>query len=191
MSEALYLILLALIALQRMAELAVSRRNARRALAEGGIEYGRGHFGWMRALHTAFLAGCAIEVLGWHRPFTPALGLPMLALVVGAQALRAWTMHALGPWWNARVVVVPGMRIATSGPYRWLRHPNYLAVAIEGFAIPLVHGAWVTALLFTLANAWLLVVRIRCEEFALLRHTDYGERFGLVPSVSLPRQERA
>jgi len=174
-----YLLLLALIAVQRLVELLITRRHTRDALALGGIEYGQGHFGWMRLLHAAFLVSCAAEVVWLHRPFTPALGLPMLALVLAAQALRWWTMRSLGPWWNARVVVVPGMRVVTRGPYRYHRHPNYVAVGVEGFAIPLVHGAWITALVFSLANALLLLVRIRCEEHALLRHTDYGERFGL------------
>jgi methyltransferase len=187
----LYLVLLASIAAQRLAELAITRRHTRHALAFGGIEYGRGHFAWMRLLHAAFLVCCALEVIALDRPFTPALGLPMLALVFAAQALRLWTMRSLGPWWNARVVVVPGMRIVTRGPYRYHRHPNYAAVVVEGFAIPLVHGAWITALVFSLANALLLAVRIRCEEGALLRHTDYGARFGLDAGLPQPAEDGA
>ncbi|MGH0032466.1 MAG: isoprenylcysteine carboxyl methyltransferase family protein [Myxococcota bacterium] len=171
---ALYLGFLGLVGLQRLGELWLSRRNTRAALARGGVEYGRGHFGFMKLLHGAFLIGCAVEVVALDRPFTPALGLPMLALAVAAQGLRGWCVRSLGDAWNARVVVVPGMRTVTSGPYRHLRHPNYLAVAIEGFAIPLVHGAWITALVFSAANAFLLRTRIRCEEGALAEHAHPG-----------------
>lgn len=93
----------------------------------------------------------------------------MLVLVVAAQGLRWWCITALGPQWNTQVIVVPGLSPVTRGPYRlrWLRHPNYVAVAVEGAALPLVHGAWITALVFTVLNAALMVVRIRCEEAAL------------------------
>jgi methyltransferase len=91
----------------------------------------------------------------------------MLALVLAGQALRWWCIATLGPRWNTRVIVVPGLAPVTAGPYRWLRHPNYLAVVVEGAALPLVHTAWVAALLFTVLNAVLLSVRIRVEDQAL------------------------
>ena len=172
-SAQLYLAFLALVGLQRLGELAVSRRNARWCLAHGGIETGQRHLVWMKLLHAGFLGGCALEVVWLERPFVPALGIPMLALALTAQCVRLWTVSALGRHWNVRVIVVPGMPAVSSGPYRFLRHPNYLAVVIEGLAIPLVHGAWTSTLLFSLANALLLRARIRCEEQALSRHTDY------------------
>lgn len=190
MSAGAYLVLLAAIGAQRLAEVAISRRNARALLARGGVEAGRGHFPWMVALHAAFLLGCAVEVAALGRPFTPLLGVPMLALVLAAQALRAWTLASLGPWWNARVIVAPGMPTVTTGPYRFLRHPNYLAVVIEGFAIPLAHGAWITAVAFSLANAVLLRTRIRCEERALSRFSDYPARMRARGAL-LPRVRRA
>jgi methyltransferase len=137
----------------------------------------------MKALHTAFFFACAGEVLLLHRPFIPALGWPMLALVVLAQGLRYWAVLTLGRRWNVRVLVVPGDPAVTAGPYRYLRHPNYLAVVIEGVAVPLVHTAWITALAFTLANAALLRVRIRCEEEALAVHCDYARRLGDRPRL--------
>jgi methyltransferase len=91
----------------------------------------------------------------------------MLALVLASQALRWWCIATLGPRWNTRVIVVRDLPLVTRGPYRWFTHPNYVAVVVEGFALPLVHTAWVTALVFTILNAWLLVVRIRCENRAL------------------------
>src|SRR5690625_2742060 len=91
----------------------------------------------------------------------------MLAMALASQLLRWWCIAALGPRWNTRIIVVPGLPLVTSGPYRWLRHPNYVAVVVEGFALPLVHSAWITALVFTLANAALLTARIRSENRAL------------------------
>lgn len=162
-----YLFFLALVSVERMFELALSRRNAAWAFSRGGIEHGREHFLAMKLLHAAFLAACALEVVLLHRPFLPALGVPMLALALAAQALRYWAIASLGRRWNVRVITVPGMLLSTAGPYRFLRHPNYLAVVIEGIAIPLVHTAFLTAVGFSLLNAWMLRTRIRCEELAL------------------------
>jgi methyltransferase len=178
-----YLALLALVAAERIFELWLSRRNAARAFARGGIELGQAHFRWMRALHAGFLASCALEVVWLGRGFDARLALPMLALVLAAQALRYWAVSTLGPRWNVRVIVVPGEPVVTSGPYRWLRHPNYLAVVIEGLALPLAHGAWLTALAFSALNAWLLTLRIRTEERALAEHCGFEARLGDRPRL--------
>ncbi|MEU6428017.1 isoprenylcysteine carboxyl methyltransferase family protein [Microbispora sp. NPDC046973] len=164
-----YVLLVALVAVERLAELVVARRNARWSLGRGGVLYGRGHYPWMVALHTGLLAGCLLEVWLADRPFVPGLGWPMLGLVLAAQALRWWCVTTLGPQWNTQVIVVPGLPLVRRGPYRfgWLRHPNYVAVAVEGAALPLVHSAWLTALVFTLLNVPLMVVRLRCENAAL------------------------
>jgi methyltransferase len=162
-----YTLLVAAVAGMRLVELSVARRNLRWARERGGVETGAGHYPVMVALHTALLVGCVVEVLAAHRPFVPTLGWPMLVLLVGAHALRWWCIRTLGPQWNTRVVRVPGAPLVTGGPYRWLRHPNYVAVVVEGFALPLVHTAWVTAVAFTVLNAALLRVRLRVEEAAL------------------------
>ncbi|MGP3998829.1 isoprenylcysteine carboxyl methyltransferase family protein [Streptomyces sp. 8N706] len=162
-----YAMLVLAVGAERVAELAVARRNARWSLARGGVESGRGHYPVMTLLHTGLLAGCLYEVWAGHRPFVPALGWPMLAVVVAAQGLRWWCVATLGRRWNTRVIVLPGLPLVTRGPYRWLRHPNYVAVVAEGAALPLVHSAWITALVFTTGNAVLLATRIRCEEAAL------------------------
>ena len=168
-----YLLLLGATAAERVAELVVSVRNARWAFARGGVEHGRRHFPPMVALHTTLLVGCAVEVLVADRPFLPWLGWPALAVALGAQALRWWCIATLGPRWNTRVIVVPGLPLVSRGPYRRLRHPNYLAVVAEGIALPLVHSAWVTAAVFTALNAWLLLgARIPAEERALARATQ-------------------
>lgn len=167
MSEAWYTVLIGLVALERLAELVVARRNLAWSMARGGRESGSGHYPFMVALHTGLLAGCLLEVWWGDRDFSPELGWPMLALVVAAQALRWWCVRTLGHQWNTRVVVVPGLPKVTSGPYRYVAHPNYCAVVVEGFALPLVHGAWVVAVAFTVLNAGLLSVRIRAENAAL------------------------
>jgi methyltransferase len=162
-----YFALVAAVAAERVAELVRARRNARRSLARGGVEYGRNHYPIMVTLHTAFLVSCVVEVGLAHRPFLPLLGVPMLVLVALAQTLRWWCIGTLGEAWNTRVIVVAGANRVRSGPYRFLPHPNYVAVVVEILALPLVQSAWITATVFTLANAAMLTVRIRCENAAL------------------------
>ncbi|MFY0409521.1 isoprenylcysteine carboxyl methyltransferase family protein [Solicola sp. PLA-1-18] len=155
------------VGVERLAELVVSNRNAAWSLGRGGVEVGRGHYPFMVVLHTALLVGALVEV--WvRRPATPvALAVVMLAVVVGAQALRWWCITTLGRQWNTRVIVVPGLTLVARGPYRLVKHPNYVAVVLEGIALPLVHGAWITAVVFTVLNAALLRTRIRTEDRAL------------------------
>jgi methyltransferase len=162
-----YLLLILAVGVERIAELIVARRNLARSLAHGGHEVGFAQYPFMVALHAGLLAGAVAEVWFGDRPFLPWLGWPMLAVVVAAQGLRWWCIRTLGSQWNTRIVVVPGAPRITSGPYRWLRHPNYVAVVAEGVALPLVHTAWITSLTFTVLNAALLTVRIRVEDAAL------------------------
>jgi methyltransferase len=166
--------LVALVALERLAELVVSRRNAAWSFRRGGVETGRRHYGMMVALHTGLLAGALAEA--WTR--RPDLLLPLAVvattLVVLAQALRWWCIAALGRQWNTRVIVVPGLPRVRRGPYRWMPHPNYVAVVVEGVALPLVHTAWITAAVFTVLNAALLAVRLRVEAQALRRLAPTG-----------------
>ena len=159
--------LVALVGVERLAELVVSTRNAAWSLARGGVEYGRGHYPVMVALHSGFLVAMLAEAWVRRPEVPPWLAWSMLAVVIAAQALRWWCIATLGHRWNTRVIVVPGLAPVTTGPYRWLRHPNYVAVVVEGVALPLVHSAWVTAIVFTIANAALLAVRIRVEDAAL------------------------
>ena len=165
--EQAFTVLILLVALERLAELIISKRNVRWSLERGGIEFGRGLYPVMVVLHVGLLVGSLVEVHVADRAIIPALAVPMLLLVVAAQALRWWCIASLGPRWNTRVVIVPGLPRVHKGPYRWLTHPNYVAVVIEGFALPLVGSAWITALSFTILNAALLTVRIRTEDAAL------------------------
>ena len=163
-----FVLVVAATAVERLAELVVSARHARWSFERGGVERGRGHFPTMVVLHTGLLVACVVEVLLAGRPFIPVLGWPALAVVLASQTLRWWCIATLGPRWNTRVIVVPGLPLVTGGPYRVLRHPNYVAVVAEGLALPLVHTAWVTAAVFTVLNAVLLLrFRIPAEERAL------------------------
>ena len=175
-----YLAFLLLLALERVGELALSRRNARRAFARGAVEVGQGHYRIMALLHTLFLGACAAEALLRPRGgFPPALAWAAFAGALSAQALRYWAISTLGDRWNVRVIVLPGAPPVVAGPYRWVRHPNYVAVVVEMVCVPLAGGAWLTALAFSLANAVLLLVRIRAEEAALGR--AYVDAFAATP----------
>jgi len=169
-SQSWYLGFIGLLALERGLELAISRRNRRWALAQGGLEFGQAHLLPMKLLHAAFLGGCALEVWAGSRPFLPALGWPCLGLALGCQALRYWVIGTLGRRWNVSVIVLPGVPLEVGGPFRFVRHPNYAAVVLEGLAIPLIHSAWLTAVVFSTLNAALLRVRVACEEAALRQH---------------------
>ena len=164
-----YLILLFAVGVERLAELFLAQRNLAWSRARGGVEIGAGHYPVMVILHLALLVGCVVEVTVMQRPFIPALAWPMLALVVAAQGLRWWCITTLGRQWNTRVVVIPGAPRIDGGPYRWISHPNYVAVVAEGVALPMVHTAWITACVFTVLNAALLTARIRTENAALER----------------------
>jgi methyltransferase len=183
----LYTALVVVVALSRLAELRIAKRNFQSLLARGGVEAGAGHYRWMVLLHTLFLAACPLEVWWLDRPFIPALAAGMLVLLVLAAALRWWVISSLEGRWTTRIVVLPGVPPVTRGPYRFLRHPNYLAVIIEIFSLPLLHTAWLTALVFSAGNAVMLRVRIRAEEAALARVSEYQIAFSgrprLVPGV--------
>jgi methyltransferase len=166
-SNLVYYLLILAVGVERLAELVVSNRNAQWSFSQGGKEVGQAHYPVMVIIHTALLFGCIGETWALHRPFIPWLGWSMLAVVALSQGLRWWCITTLGKRWNTRVIVLPQAPLVQGGPYRWLHHPNYVAVVAEGFALPLVHTAWLTAVAFTVANAILLNVRIRVENSAL------------------------
>ena len=166
----LYPIFVLATGLERLYELRISKINARIAMEQGGNEVGRGHFPWMVALHTSLLVGAIAEVWIFDRPFIIWLGIPMLIITLACQFARYWIISTLGWQWNTRVIVVPGAQRIRRGPYRfrWLRHPNYWIVVIEGIALPMIHTAWVTAVIFTILNAILLLgFRVPTEDEAL------------------------
>lgn len=170
-SRVLYTLLIAGVGAQRLLELRLARRHLGSLLARGGVEVAPRHYRAMVLLHASFLAACPLEVWGLGRPFRPALAAAMAALLLAAQALRYWAIATLGERWTTRIVCLPGAPLVRGGPYRYLRHPNYLAVVAEMAALPLLHGAWLTAAVFSAANAAVLSVRIREEESALARYS--------------------
>ncbi|OBB65991.1 hypothetical protein A5781_05335 [Mycobacterium sp. 852002-30065_SCH5024008] len=161
-----YLLILA-IGGERLIELAVAQRNTKWSLAHGGKEFGLDHYPAMVSMHALLLVSCVVETWALRRPFIPWLGWPMLAIVVLSTVVRWRCVSVLGRRWNPRLIVIPDAPLVRDGLYRWVRHPNYTAVAAEVAALPLVHSAWLTATVFTIANALVLRVRIRAENAAL------------------------
>jgi methyltransferase len=189
-STVAFLALLAAVGLGRLLELRLSRRHAR-ALAAGGARPAPDPgFPAMVALHAGVLIGSALEVVGLHRAFTPAVGVPALVVFALANGLRWWVIAALGPHWNVRVVGSLSLGVVTRGPYRFVRHPNYVAVFVELLALPLVHGAWLTALVGGAAHLGVLRRRLAFEEVVLAADTGYREAMGAKPRF-VPRLPRA
>lgn len=153
-------------AVQRLFELRLSRRNERRVRARGAVERGTGHYPWMVALHSSWLISTLVEGL-LRGPVFPVRWPVPLALFLLVQPLRYWAILTLGESWNTKILVVPGGRLVRRGPYRYFKHPNYVVVAVEILTFPLLFGAWITALVFSALNAALLFVRIREENRAL------------------------
>jgi methyltransferase len=173
----LYTALIALVGVERLLELRLSVRNAKWAFERGGVEYGKPHYRFMTVFHTLFLVSCVAEPWVLARPFLGVWSWVALGLSVLAMLLRYWAITTLGTRWNTRVIVLPEAEPVTGGPYRFFRHPNYVAVVLELMVLPLIAGAWLTAIVFTVVNAGLLFVRIRVEEAAL--GGKYAEAFGL------------
>ena len=155
-----------LVGLQRLSELAYSRRNERQLRARGAVERGAGHYPMMVSLHSLWLVSTLVEGL-LRGPEIPAWWPAPLAAFVLVPPLRYWAILSLGMNWNTRVLLVPGTKLVRSGPYRYFPHPNYVVVAVEILTFPLIFGAWITAIVFSVLNAALLFVRIRTENQAL------------------------
>ena len=166
-TKIIYTALVGLVVVERLIELAVSMRHCRSLARQGAVEVGAGHYPWMVVVHTGFLISCLAEVWLLDRPWIAVLGLPMIGLLLLSIALRWWVVATLGERWTTRVMVLPSAPLVTRGPFRWIRHPNYVAVVAELAALPLVHTAWLTATVFGLANALILRTRIRVEDRAL------------------------
>ena len=153
--------ILAFVTLQRVAELPIARANTRRLLQQGGYEVAAGHYRLIVALHAAWLI-----TLWWLAPGRP-IDIPFLLLFLLIQAGRVWVLRTLGSRWTTRIIVVPGEKLVATGPYRFVRHPNYLVVIGEIAVLPLVFGLWQVAIIFSMLNAAMLAVRIRAEDRAL------------------------
>jgi len=187
-SEPTYLVLLLLVIVERVFELLISRRNARSALAHGGIEVGKSHHRVMVAMHAAFIASCVVESLLDIHGDWPIVSIVALIATFAAQFLRYAAVVTLGERWTTRIIVQPDVVPVMRGLYRWIRHPNYVAVIIEMAALPLIRACWITAIVFSIANALMLRVRIPAEEQAL--GASYCAAFGAV-SRFVPMRRRS
>ncbi|GIW72227.1 MAG: isoprenylcysteine carboxyl methyltransferase [Planctomycetota bacterium] len=182
-SQGAFTALVAAVAVQRLVELAWSRRQERRLLLAGGRVHGGADLAVLAAVHTGWLAGMLLEVQALQRPFLPAVAIPALAVFALGQTLRYAAMRALGWRWCVKVVTLPGAPPVTGGVYRWLRHPNYAGVVLEMAALPLVHGAWLTALVASAVHGVAIAWRIRIEERALAGAGDYVRALGGRPRL--------
>jgi methyltransferase len=167
MTIALYGFILVVLSLERLVELIIARQNTKWSLAQGGFEVAPRHYPYMVVIHIGLIVGSFSEVYFLKRPFNQYLFQTMLIISLLCQGLRWWVITTLKKQWNTRIIIVPGLSRITSGPYRWLTHPNYLAVILEGIAVPMMHSAWITALCFTISNLLLLSIRIYHENSAL------------------------
>jgi methyltransferase len=165
--------LLALVGLLRGVELGISRQH-QRALGERGARLAEDpHFVWMVTLHATILIAAALEVVLLGRPFIPLLAIISGLVFLFANLLRWWVIYTLGTHWNVRVVDSASLGVVTNGPFRLIRHPNYVAVFLELLALPLIHTAWISALVGSAAHLWVLSKRLTVEEAVLARHANY------------------
>jgi methyltransferase len=181
LSQTGFLALVAVAAAARLGELARSRTNQRRLLAKGASLAADPNYRWMVLLHSGWLAGMGLEVILAERPFLPWLGFPALFFFLAANGLRYWAIRSLSHHWNTQVVNSTGLGIIATGPYRWIRHPNYTAVFVELAALPLVHTAFMTAALATILHIPVLAQRIRSEEEVLMSSEEYRRVMGNKP----------
>jgi len=181
-----YLSLLALVGIGRLAELGISRRNQRRLEKQGVRKIPEPHFRWMVLLHGGVLVCAGAEVLFLHRPLIPALAVAMAAVFLLSNFLRWWVIRTLAGHWNVEVMESSRVGVVSSGPYRWVRHPNYVAVVLEIFSLPMIHTAWITAIAGTLGDLEILRRRIKVEDGFLLSNPAYRSAMGGKPRF-LPR----
>ncbi|MDW0110202.1 isoprenylcysteine carboxyl methyltransferase family protein [Sporosarcina aquimarina] len=171
-------IVLSVVILQRLAELIIAKNNEKRMLAQGAYEVGARHYPAIVLLHTAFFVSLLLEVVIRKPGLSPIWGI-LLTLFLLTQVLRVWCLASLGKYWNTKIIILPGADVVMKGPYKFIRHPNYFIVAMEILVLPMIFGAYFTAILFTLLNAWMMSVRIPQEERALKDATNYKEKFSL------------
>ncbi len=174
----IFLIVLSFVIVQRITELVIAKGNEKRMKAEGAYEVGARHYPAIVLLHTAFFISLIFEVLIGITPLSPIFGI-LLTIFILTQLFRIWCLSSLGKYWNTKIIILPGADVVMKGPYKFIRHPNYVIVAIEILVLPLMFSAYFTAIVFTLLNAWMMSVRIPQEEKALKEATNYKEKFSL------------
>jgi methyltransferase len=176
-----FLALLLAVGALRLAELRISRRHQQQLVARGAAKVHEPRFRWMVLLHTSVLIGAAFEVVILKRPFLPVLATGMFLIFLAANAVRWWVIRTLGDHWNVQVVDSTRLGVVTSGPFRFVRHPNYAAVFSEMVALPLIHTAWITALAGAVAHAVVLAQRLSTEERVLFANPDYRAAMSAKP----------
>lgn len=172
----IFYVFVGLIILQRVIELGIARRNEKWMKKQGAIEVGKDHYKYLVLLHIFFFVSLIYEVIFYDKSLTfiwPVWGV----LFLGAQIMRAWCLQSLGMFWNTKIIVLPNVKIISKGPYKYIRHPNYLIVAVEIFVIPMMFNAFITAALFSILNAMALSLRVPVEEKALMQVTNYNKVF--------------
>jgi methyltransferase len=173
LSTIAFLALLLTVALLRIVELRISKRHQWEMIARGAAKVAEPKFRWMVLLHTAVLLSAALEVVFLNRPLIPWLAVPMFAVFLAANAVRWWVIRTLGQHWNVQVMDSTRLGVVTSGPFRYVRHPNYAAVFAEMLALPLIHSAWITAAAGAMAHIAVLAQRLSMEERVLFANPDY------------------
>lgn len=171
-------IVLSIVILQRLVELFIAKRNEKWMKDQGAFEAGASHYPLMVGMHILFFIVFIIEVSFFDRQLSPIWQI-LLAIFLLAQLLRVWCLASLGKFWNTKIIVLPDADVVRRGPYKWIRHPNYAIVATEILVLPLLFGAFLTAVLFSILNIWMMSVRIPAEEKALKKATNYTEEFSL------------
>lgn len=169
-------LLIGIVILQRLIELRIARKNERWMRAQGAFEVGQSHYPYMVLMHLLFFISLIVEVTSAQMPLATAWVL-YFAIFLAAQGFRIWCLVTLGHFWNTKILILPGASVIKKGPYRWLRHPNYVIVSVELMTLPLMFNAYFTAFLFTVLNLCILRVRIPIEEQALREATNYNEQF--------------
>jgi methyltransferase len=171
-----FLLFISVLIIQRLLELVIARRNEKWMKEQGAIEFGMRHYLYIVLMHSLFFVVLIVEKVTFSRELSrvwPLFG----ALFVCAQVIRVWAISSLGRYWNTKIIVLPNLDVVRKGPYRFIKHPNYLVVSIELLVVPLLFGSYITACLFTLLNVFMLSIRIPAEEKALREFTEYEGSF--------------
>lgn len=164
------------VVVQRLAELVLARRNERYMKRRGALEFGREHYKYIVLLHMLFLTSMFAEVVFFKKLPSPMWSV-LLALFISTQLLRVWAIASLGVYWNTKILVLPHSRLVPKGPYKFMRHPNYIVVLLEFWLVPLLFQAYITAIVCSMLNVLVLSIRIREEERALQELTNYKQSF--------------
>lgn len=175
-NELVFFTIFGFVIIQRIIELFVAKRNEEWIKSQGGYEVGKEHYPFMVALHVSFFISLLLEFIVLDRGLSIFL-IPLFIVFVITQLMRIWILSSLGRFWNTKIMILPGASVVKKGPFQFMRHPNYTIVALELLVIPLMFNAFITAVVFSLLNLWMLSVRIPIEEAALSEDTNYKEVF--------------